>query len=158
MVEVYIKKVRDNVELPKRMTDLSGGWDIEACRIIQESPNYVRVLTGLEMQPEKGYKIMLYARSNITKYNWYLANCVGLGDADYANEYELRFRAVPVIKTIQIGERLVDTVSYDNFPYLEGERVGQMTVEVVNELEFKEVDVLPNITNRTGGFDSTKNM
>ena len=142
--KVIIEKISEDVLMPQKSTLLSGGYDIFANKIVHD-PTYrkVRVFTGLKMKPEPNYMIRLGPRSSITKTDWILQNSPGLGDPDYAGEYELRFAYIGTAPPY-----------IDSFPYKKGDRIAQMWLEEIIPIEFEE-GVVEKSTDRDGGFGST---
>lgn len=140
----YIK-LQPEAVVPKPATEMSGGMDLTAVKIIVGNGEAV-VYTGLAMQPPPGYMIRIAPRSSITKTPWVLQNSPALGDADYTGEYILKFRRIPTEYKGFINK---------SFPYGPGDRCAQMWLEKIIPVEFEEVDVLPNKTDRIGGFGST---
>ena len=162
---VKLKKLHKDAVIPKRMTALSGGWDVVATEVIQESPNFVVCKLGFALQPPPNYKITLVPRSSLTKTNWVVQNSPGLGDADFLGEYQYRFRCIPTevnlgIKTHFAGMSIeqdeeVLLLSYEEFPFKVGDRIGQIYLEEVIPIEFEEVEELSDTERGTGGYGST---
>lgn len=151
-MRIKFQKLRDNAVLPKAATKLSGGLDLTAAHIEQPSRSEAVVYLGLAMQPPPGYMIRFSPRSSFTGYTWVLQNSPTLGDADFTGEYRLRFRAIPTGTKRSISGR--HTLTYDEFPYKVGDRVGQMWLEKILPITFEEGE-LENKTDRKGGFGST---
>lgn len=147
MIEINYKKLRDNAVLPYAATKMSGGLDLTAAHIEYVSENEVIVYLGLAMQPPPGYMIRFSPRSSFTGFDWVLNNAPTLGDADFLDEYRLRFRAIP---------NDIDSygLKYPEFPYKIGDRCAQMWIEPILKVKFIERE-LTNITDRKGGFGST---
>ena len=146
-----------NATIPKQATDLAGGWDVTVTEIIQEQNDFVICKLGFALQPPPNYKITLVPRSSLTKTKWILQNSPCLGDADYLQEYQLRFRCLPDdVEGEEMG-RIFPTLLYTQFPYKIGDRIGQLYLEEVIPIEFEQVDDLLPIGNRIGGFGSTNN-
>lgn len=143
-MNVKIQLLHKDAKIPQKATAFAGGWDVTCTEIIYESDDYVRCKLGFALQPPPNYRIMCHARSSITKTKWFLCNGVGLGDADYLNEYELRFRCLSD-----------DELQYEKFPYKIGDRIGQIYLEEVIPIEFEEVTELKPLSERKGGFGST---
>jgi len=148
-MKIKIKKLHELTQLPKRATELAGGWDVIATEIIEESDDFVICKLGFSLQPPPNYKITLVPRSSLTKTNWILQNSPGLGDADYLGEYQFRFRCLPK------GAYNFGDFIYDDFPYEIGDRVGQIYLEEVIPIEFEEVNELSPTERSVGGFGST---
>lgn len=148
-MRLKFQKLRDNAVLPFAATEMSGAMDVTIADIEYIKDNVVKVYLGLAMQPEEGYRIRFVPRSSFTKYNWVLQNSPCLGDADYTQEYQLNFRALPTFTLTK------DQFGYDIFPYKIGDRCAQMYVDKIIPIEFELVKEFENITDRIGGFGST---
>ena len=151
-LKVKIKKIHKNAVLPKQATELAAGHDVIATEIIQEADDFVVCKLGFALTPPPGYKVVLVPRSSLTKTKWILQNSPGQGDEDYTGEYQYRFRCIPSgVNTKMSGY----TLSYDEFPYKVGDRIGQIFLEEVIKFEFEEVAELSNTERGTGSFGST---
>jgi dUTP pyrophosphatase len=148
-MKVKFKKLHPNAVLPKIATIGAGAMDVTCTEIVQEN-GFVRCMVGFSTEIPTGYRIICAARSSITKTGWILSNGIGIVDSDYRGEWEFRFSPLP------------DKVFYGNslgnkpFPYNVGDRVGQIFLEKIIDLEFEEVTELEE-SDRTGGFGSTGN-
>lgn len=154
-MQVKFQKRHELAQLPKRATELAGGWDVIATEIIQESPDFVICKLGFSLQPPPNYKITLVPRSSLTKTKWIVQNSPGLGDADYLGEYQFRFRCIPSIDYSFVNPDFLDLFMYEDFPYKVGDRIGQIYVEEVIPIEFKIVKELELTKRGEGGFGST---
>jgi dUTPase len=159
--EVYFEKVREDAIIPKKATDKASCYDINAVVIEQPAPDEVICRTGLKMLPASSdVGIVLVPRSGITNSSWIQQNSPGQGDPDYVGEYLYKFRAIP------IGARLVLPQSIDgneypriefiyaDFPYVSGDRIGQIYLREVFEIDFIEKK-MPETGRGEGGFNST---
>ena len=155
-MNVKIKKLHKNAVIPKQATKLAGGWDVTVTDIEQVEEDFVICKLGFALDLPEGYKLTLVPRSSLTKTKWILQNSPGLGDADYKGEYQYRFRALP--NGIEVHKNKYDTLiglSYPEFPYKEGDRIGQVYLEEVIPIEFEEVEELTSSERGEGGFGST---
>lgn len=155
-MKVKIKKIHENAVIPKQATELAGGWDVTVTEIEQIDKDLVICKLGFALQLPSNYRLILVPRSSLTKTKWILQNSPGLGDADFLQEYSFRFRALPeeceVVGGMGMGLR------YPNFPYKEGDRIGQVYLEEVIPIEFEEVEEF-DFENNRGGYGSTnKNL
>jgi len=156
MVKVKFKKLHELASIPKKATELAGGFDVTVTEIIQEDKDFVICKLGFALQPPVNYKITLVPRSSLTKTRWILQNTPGLGDADYTGEYSFRFRAIPELcQLINWGSYQSTELKYPKFPYKVGDRIGQMYLEEVIPTEFIEVEELEETKRGNGGFGST---
>jgi len=149
-MKIRFKKLHENATTPKQATRLSGGWDVIVTEIVQEADDFVICKLGFALGIPEGYKLTLVPRSSLTKTTWILQNSPGLGDCDYTGEYQFRFRAIPTGFDTYTGLPM-----YTNFPFSEGERIGQVYLEEVIPMEFQEVDELRVTDRGDGGFGST---
>jgi dUTP pyrophosphatase len=151
-VKIKFKRLHPLAQIPKKATQLAGGWDVTVTELIYKGLNKIYCKLGFALKIPEGYKLNIVPRSSFTKYNWVMNNSPGLGDADYLNEYQIRFTAIPTL--VELDEEPI--LTYDVFPYKIGDRIGQIYLSKVEDTDFIEVEEFEEITsNRTGGFGST---
>jgi dUTPase len=165
--------------LPKKGTDRATGFDVVVTsepEIVGEKYengaykriDYIQYKTNLKLAVQKDrqfsnfgytdldYDILAFPRSSVSKYNLVLANCIGLIDADYRGEVLLRFKYIwqPEdyrIRTDNLFEGNVNSTKL----YNNGDKVCQLKVTKVENVEFVLVDELDSTTRGEGGFGST---
>ena len=77
--EEEIKKIYDDLKLPKRATKGSAGYDFYL-----EPGKTIKIPTGIRAKMEVNYVLKLYPRSGLGfKYRLQLNNTVGIIDSDY---------------------------------------------------------------------------
>ena len=165
--------------LPKKGTDRATGFDVVVTsdpEIVGEKYengaykriDYIQYKTNLKLAVQKDrqfsnfgytdldYDILAFPRSSVSKYNLVLANCIGLIDADYRGEVLLRFKYIwqPEDYTIRTDNLLEGHVNFDKL-YNKGDKVCQLKVTKVENVEFVLVDELDSTTRGDGGFGST---
>jgi dUTP pyrophosphatase len=153
-VNVKFKKFHNKASIPKRATELAGGWDVKVTEVIRKSDDFYVCKLGFGLQIPENYKITLVPRSSLTKTKWVLQNSPGLGDADFIGEYQLKFRCIP--SDVYVGNYGVNLI-YDAFPFEVGDSVGQIYIEEVIDMEFEEVEQLDQTERGEGGYGSTDN-
>ena len=81
------KKLYESIELPKRSTTNSAGYDIRSIEEgIIEPSKAMRFKTGVKVSMNDDEVFYIYSRSSFGyKYNVTMANSVGVIDADYYN-------------------------------------------------------------------------
>ena len=142
--------------LPQQMSADAACFDVIASEIIQETPDFVICKLGFALEFSPEYCLELVPRSSITKTKWIVQNTPGQGDADYRGEYQLRFRALPIgFATKEQGWNM-NKLQYPEFPFKEGERIGQIYFRHVIPTTFEPVEELSDTERGTGGFGSTK--
>jgi dUTPase len=166
-------------DLPKKGTDRATGFDVVVTsepEIVGEKYDngtykridYIQYKTNLKLAVQKermfsniGYNdldfdILAFPRSSVSKYNLVLANCIGLIDADYRGEVLLRFKYIWQPEDYSIGKdkKIQGTVNYNKL-YNKGDKVCQLKVTKVENVEFVLVYELDSTTRGEGGFGST---
>lgn len=159
-MKIKFKRLHEDAVIPAQATEFAGGWDLTCTQVDymdDDKMNKVICRLGFAMQPPIGYRVVIVPRSNLTKHNWVINNSPGTGDADYDKEYEVRFTAIPtgIITTVFNDGNTKTKLNYDNFPYKKGDRVAQMYLEKVEEIEWSEEEFEDYNSTRIGGFGST---
>ena len=159
-MRVKIKKLHKDATLPKQATEFAGGWDVTVTEIEQVEDDLVICKLGFALQLPEGYKLTLVPRSSLTKTKWILQNSPGLGDQDYLQEYQYRFRALPesygqaIVSESQGYANVKNILTYSKFPYEVGDRIGQVYLEEVIPIEFEEVEEF-DFSNNRGSYGHT---
>ena len=172
---------QDVENLPKKGTERATGYDVIATsgpEIIGETYDngtykridYIQYKTNLKLAVQKerqysgfgytdiDYDILAFPRSSVSKYNLVLANCIGLIDADYRGEVLLRFKYIWQPEDYKIRtDNLIEGIVNSNKLYKKGDKVCQLKVTKVENVEFVLVDELDATNRGEGGFGSTDN-
>jgi len=164
-MKVQIQKLHPDAQLPKRGSELAGGWDVTVTEIIEKEPGFVVCKLGFALQPPVNHKVTIVPRSSLTGTQWVIQNSPGLGDPDYRGEYQVRFRAFPIGFTPAFNNGVIGggsfsrpaSIQYPPFPYAIGERVAQMYIEEIIPIDFEEVETLSETERGEGGFGSSGN-
>jgi dUTP pyrophosphatase len=141
-VKILDERMRD--QMPSYGTPGSAGLDLRACidAAIEIAPGQtVLVPTGLSIYVEDPrYAALILPRSGLGhKHGIVLGNLVGLIDSDYQ------------------GQLMVSTWNRSNTPFtLEPmERLAQLVIVPIQQVELKIVDEFAESSRGTGGFGST---
>lgn len=83
--EEHAKAIYEAIQLPKRATKKSAGYDIYAPIDFELKPGEtIKIPTGIRIRMEEDYVFMVFPRSGLGfKYRLQLNNTVGIIDADY---------------------------------------------------------------------------
>lgn len=138
MIKVKIKKVSEDAKLPIMATEGAACYDVYA-KTIEFKQSKVVIGLGFMTEIPEGYRGVLVPRSNLTKYHWVMNNSIGIIDSDYRGEWLMVF--TPLANEV--------------FPYIVGDRVGQMFFEKNLSFWFEEVEKLEDSVRQSGGFGST---
>ena len=143
MIEVLIKRLSNNVELPKYETNGSSGMDLSANidKQVKIEPGKTSIIpTGISVAIPENFEIQIRPRSGLAAKNQIsVLNTPGTIDADYRGE----------LKVILIN------LSNKTFVVESGARIAQMVLCPIVKAKFKEVDNLDNTSRGAGGFGST---
>lgn len=143
-LNVQIKKLRNNAQIPVYSTEESAGADIKACidNEITIKPGDVEIIpTGIAMMLPKGFEASVRPRSGLAAKNHVtVLNTPGTIDSDYRGE----------VKVILINH------GKQTFTIENGMRIAQIVINRHEQARFDENDFDENSTSRaTGGFGST---
>ena len=143
MTEILIKRLSDNVLLPKYETEGSSGMDLAASidHKIEIKPGKIALIpTGLAVSIPQNFEIQIRPRSGLAAKNQIsVLNTPGTIDADYRGELK--------VILINLGTK--------NFIIDNGDRIAQMIVCPIVKAKIKEVKILENTRRGSGGFGST---
>ncbi|MEO8912201.1 MAG: dUTP diphosphatase [Candidatus Saccharimonas sp.] len=143
MVNIQIKKIRDNAVLPAYQTSQAAGMDLVACiasQITIAPHSRLIVPTGIAIALPVGYEAQVRGRSSLAaKFGVMPANGVGTIDADYRGE---------------IGVILLNTRN-EPFSVTPGMRIAQMVIARYEQAELVEVEELDETERGAGGYGST---
>lgn len=137
------KKLYDSIELPKRSTKKSAGYDIRSIESGIVKPNEAKSFkTGLKVSMNDDEVLYIYSRSSHGyKYNVCLINSVGVIDADYYNNEanEGHFQ----VRLLNLGDK--------DFEVKVGDRIAQGVF--MKYLTIDDEEIIKN--DRKGGIGST---
>ncbi len=143
-IDLRILDERLRKELPTYATTGSAGLDLRACldAPLTLAPGETSLIpTGLSIHiADPGYAALILPRSGLGhKHGIVLGNLVGLIDSDYQGQL--------MISTWNRG--------MDSFTLQPFERIAQLVIVPVMQVEFNVVDEFSDSTRGTGGFGST---
>jgi dUTP pyrophosphatase len=143
MTKILIKRLSNNIPLPKYETEGSSGMDLTANvnKVIEIQPGKSEIIpTGLALSIPKNYEIQIRPRSGLAAKNQIsVLNTPGTIDEDYRGEIK--------VILINLGEK--------KFKIEKGLRIAQMVLCPVIKAELEEVDELDETKRGSGGFGST---
>lgn len=143
-LKILDKRLGEEFPLPEHTTKGSAGLDIRAClpKSIQITPGETRLIpTGFALHIEDpGLAALLLPRSGLGhKHGIVLGNLTGLIDSDYQ------------------GEVMVSCWNRGKTPFEihPGDRIAQMVIVPVVQVDFEVVDEFDTSERAEGGFGST---
>ena len=143
MIKILIKRLSQQISLPKYETIGSSGMDLSANidNYIEIQPGESAIIpTGLSISIPKNYEVQIRPRSGLAaKQQITVLNTPGTIDSDYRGEIK--------IILINHGDK--------KFKVEKGLRIAQMVVCPVIQAEIIEVNELEDTKRGQGGFGST---
>lgn len=143
-VKILNSRIGDDIPLPSYSTPGSAGMDLRAC--LDESLNLAPAETSLIptgiaiFVSDPGYAALILPRSGLGhKHGIVLGNLVGLIDSDYQGEL--------MISAWNRGA--------SNFAIEPGDRIAQLVVVPVQQVEFNIVSEFLSTDRGAGGFGSS---
>jgi dUTP pyrophosphatase len=137
---IRVKKLRPDALLPVRATRGATGYDLHACldEVMTIGSEPVRVPTGIAIEAPEGYDVQIRPRSGLSAKGVMVT--LGTIDADYRGEllvtmYTLPYREPHVVHS--------------------GDRIAQLVISRVGEVELEEVGELAATERGAGGHGST---
>ena len=144
MKKIQVKVVREEgVTLPKYETEGSAGLDVRANikePIVLKSLERVLIPTGLKVAIPEGYEIQVRPRSGLAiKHGITMLNSPGTVDSDYRGE----------LKVIAVN------LSNESYTIEPNERIAQLVLNKVEQIDFIEVAELDETERGEGGLGHT---
>lgn len=142
MIELAVRRLRPDAQLPERAYAHDAGIDLSACERVELSPGErALVATGLAVAIPEGYAGYVQPRSGLaSRHGISIVNTPGLVDAGYRGELLVN---------------LVNTDRNETFVVEPGMRIAQLVILPVPEVEVVEVDELPESERGAKGFGSS---
>lgn len=144
MDKIVVKVIKDEgVTLPKYETSGAAGMDVRANikePIVLGSLDRVLIPLGLRLEIPEGYEVQVRPRSGLAlKHGIGMVNSIGTIDSDYRGE---------------IGAIIVN-LSKEPYTIQPQERIGQLVLNKVEQIEWEVVEKLSESERGAGGFGST---
>jgi dUTP pyrophosphatase len=142
VIELPIRRLRPDAQIPERAYDGDAGIDLAACERVELGPGErALVPTGLAVAIPAGYAGYVQPRSGLaTKHGISIVNTPGLVDSGYRGELLVN---------------LLNTDSHERFVVEPGMRIAQLVVLEVPAVTPVEVDELPESERGSRGFGSS---
>ena len=143
MIELPIRRLHEDAALPERAYSGDAGLDLATCERVELAPGErATVPTGLAVAIPEGYAGFVQPRSGLAaRQGISVVNSPGLIDSGYRGE----------IRVV-----LLNTDAEHTFVAEPGDRIAQLVVLPIPELELVEVDELPETERGVRGFGSSR--
>jgi dUTP diphosphatase len=142
-VRIKVERLDPELPLPRQQHTDDAGYDLHARERVELPPRGGRALvaTGLAVAIPSGYAGFVLPRSGLAlKHGITCLNSPGLIDPLYRGELKVL---------------LVNTDGSEPFVVERGDRIAQLVIQAVEQVDWKEVDALDTTERDTFGFGST---
>jgi dUTP pyrophosphatase len=138
-LKIKVKRVHPGAILPHYNHEGDAGMDLYSVENIILWPNEpVAVSTGLCIELPKGYVALIWDKSGLALKEG-IKTMAGVGDSNYRGEYKVV---------------LLNTTN--QYYYIDkGDKIAQLLIQPVMQVEVEEVQALSETTRGAGGFGST---
>ncbi|MCH9802876.1 dUTP diphosphatase [bacterium] len=143
MLNIPVVRAEADLELPAHATPGDAGVDLRASANVTIAAGGGRALvpTGISIAIPDGYAGFIQPRSGLAyKHGVTVLNTPGLIDSGYRGELKVL---------------LINTDPTTDFEVVRGERIAQLVIQAYEEVNFEEVQNLPDSERGLGGFGST---
>jgi dUTP pyrophosphatase len=142
VIEVAIRRLRDDAVLPQQAYTGDAGLDLAACEKVVLGPGERAVIpTGVAVEIPAGYAGFVQPRSGLAaRHGIAIVNSPGLVDSGYRGE----------IRVV-----LLNTDAREPFTVERGTRIAQLVVAPVASVRLVEVDELATSERGARGFGSS---
>jgi dUTP diphosphatase len=142
VIDVAVRRLRDDAVLPSRAYDGDAGFDLTACEGITLGPGERAVVpTGIAVEIPSGYAGFVQPRSGLaSRHGIGVVNSPGLIDSGYRGE---------------ICVVLLNTDAREPFTVDRGMRIAQLVIAPVASVRLVEVQELATTERGARGFGSS---
>lgn len=143
MLNIPVIRDDQDLELPAHAKPGDAGVDLRASDDVTLPPGGGRALvpTGISIAIPDGFCGLVQPRSGLAlKHGVTVLNTPGLIDSGYRGELKVL---------------LINTDPSTTFEVRRGERIAQLVIQAYEQVNFVEVDELPDSARGVGGFGST---
>ena len=139
---VAFQRLSEAARAPQRANEHDAGWDLRAAEAATIAPGErASVGTGIAVAIPEGHAGLVLPRSGLAaRHGIALVNAPGLIDAGYRGEVRVL---------------LLNTDRAESFEIEPGDRIAQLVITALPEVDFEEADSLSETARGTRGFGST---
>ena len=152
-MEIKIKKLTDNAVIPHKAHPTDAGFDLTATSCTMDEFGSMVYGTGIAVEIPEGYVGLVFPRSSICKKDMMLTNCVGVIDSGYRSEIMAKFKPTNSFNYYD-ASIITESPIADNI-YGIGERIAQLIIMPIPQIEFVEADELSDSDRGEGGFGAS---
>lgn len=153
MIDIKIKRLDERAVLPTKAYPTDAGFDMTAISLEYDEYGNAVFGFGWAFEIPEGYGGFLFPRSSATKYDVEMNNSVGIVDCWYRGEVKAKFRPIST-KPVRGSQTDSVEVYCDGKAriFKVGEKVAQMVILKLPQVEFVESDELSDTPRGAGGW------
>lgn len=137
---IKFKRLYNNVPLPTIAYKGDAGFDLVTINWTIMG-DVIEYQTGIAVEIPEGYVGLIFPRSSVYRKDLILSNSVGVIDSGYRGEIKFKFRTTTEVPSV----------------YAKGDKVGQLIIVPIPNIELIEVDQLTPSDRGDKGFGSSGN-
>jgi len=138
-MKVKFKKCCQSAVTPTKAHADDAGYDMYATSISVDEYDNIVCKTGIAVEIPKGYVGLLFPRSSIFRKDLMMTNSVGVIDTGYTGQISVKFAPI----------------KNENSEYKIGDRIAQLVIVPLPDIELEEVEELSPSERGNGGYGST---
>lgn len=163
LLDVKIKKLHKDAVVPTKAYQYDAGFDLTAVSKSYDEHGSICYGTGLAFSIPENFVGLIFPRSSICKKDLSLANSVGVIDSGYLGEVSFKFKPTKpeyyltedYVGTDDDGHWRVSLHAVENSDYKIGERIGQLIIIPIPQINLVECDDLGDSERGVDGFGSS---
>ncbi len=149
-MKIRFKKLRKDAVIPLRAHTTDAGFDLVATSCNKDNNGNIVYGIGIAVEIPEGYVGLVFPRSSIANKHLQLTNAVGVIDAGYRGEIKAKFKPVCAYNDYNSFVRPRGFHTYEV-----GERIAQLIIMPIPNIEFEEAEELSDSGRGIGGYGST---
>lgn len=157
-MKIKFTKLTKNAVIPTKAHATDAGFDLTATSVQIDEHGALVYGTGIAVEIPTGYVGLAFPRSSVSKFDISMANAVGVIDAGYRGEIQFKFKPQNRFSNkLGADYGIAFDVVNDGVQkiYNIGERIAQLIIMPIPEIEFEETDTLNDGERGTNGYGST---
>lgn len=158
-MKVKFKLLSPLAKAPTKAHATDAGFDLVATSKSRTPDACITYGTSLAVEIPKGYVGYIFPRSSLSKYDITLTNSVGVIDSGYTGEITFKFKPTLWAQQRDAEDPMltayIPDLDYDLESYQVGDRIGQLIIMPISDIEFEQVEELSPSERGNGGYGST---
>lgn len=144
-LKIKFKKTLTTAKTPTKANPTDACFDFYAATKSSGHLKYIEYDTGIAIEIPEGHVGLVFPRSSLSNYDLILSNAVGVIDPLYRGSIKFRFK-----RYSRFPHQSIELIK----EYHEGDRIGQLMIIPIPQLELEEVEEFGG-GDRGGGFGSS---